>query len=726
MAGILPIGAPGAPPPAPPIFRFVGGPAPHDTWVIGMPAVPELEVLIDEPFAAWARGWVWTPHPAAPAQPTHLRCPYKFVEAVLHGCQRSEDDALLESGSFSRYDRPSQLSEVLLALTETGKLLMTTPLHDMRLILMACLGAAKNSRNDPRLMLTLAKTAQVQPAPANALLASRWPLLVKTRHLAPSASNNLINEMLMYWRCPERFTQAARVLGTSAFAILFESSRVRVETETPPLAAYLVVAAANFDTISENVGEELASLEVQPELIKFPLTLATVIKDIKWSHQYCLGLTPSVRQSAFVIRLPDMLIHFHECCSVFTDNSGVTSFGLRPFVQQLVQAHFSAAQDPFSVETFRELETRVAAVNQQMRLDASPPTSIAGVVLWHERYLTRLATAVKLEQRQNSTSVNSSSRVAGVQSQEFKCIAPIIEAAAAATVSPARNEQTTQTVMRSECKILIMFMWELVGGVAGFQVFNTLSLCRGHLDSYLGWCLSVDSTGHVPYCARGKVVPQWAVKATAKGRWFPADGLNLYNLCKAWEQMIAHRQWSEIPVEDWFLDNHVNRVFQKFGNRYFEGIGRSGVGRGSFLWVCDQGIELLDSKHARSCSPKEVTDLVQWWFRAALTEAGDAFADATRQDTDFSKPLRNEFLTDTGTGCISKLALRLKSLDKWEEFAENMPETVASLLSSAAVHNGGAAHISVGSPSLGHDPVVDFLRPSKRQKPTGSHTPCCP
>ena len=126
MAGILPIGAPGAPPPAPPIFRFVGGPAPHDTWVIGMPAVPELEVLIDEPFAAWARGWVWTPHPAAPAQPTHLRCPYKFVEAVLHGCQRSEDDALLESGSFSRYDRPSQLSEVLLALTETGKLLMTT------------------------------------------------------------------------------------------------------------------------------------------------------------------------------------------------------------------------------------------------------------------------------------------------------------------------------------------------------------------------------------------------------------------------------------------------------------------------------------------------------------------------------------------------------------------------------------------------------------------------
>ena len=107
MAGILPIGAPGAPPPAPPISRFVGGPALHDTWVIGMPAVPELEVLFDEPFAA-------------PAQPTHLRCLYKFVEAVLHGCQRSEDDALLESGSFSRYDRPSQLSEVLLALTETG------------------------------------------------------------------------------------------------------------------------------------------------------------------------------------------------------------------------------------------------------------------------------------------------------------------------------------------------------------------------------------------------------------------------------------------------------------------------------------------------------------------------------------------------------------------------------------------------------------------------------
>jgi hypothetical protein len=682
-----------------------------------MPAMPELEVLVDEPFAAWARGWIWTPHPAAPAQPTHLRCLYKFVEAVLHGCQRSEEDALLESGSFSRYDRPSQLSEVLLALTETGKLLMATPLDDIRLIMMACLKAAKNSRSDPRLLLTLAKTGQVQPAPANALLSSRWPLLVKTRHLAPSAANHLINEMVMYWRCAERFTQAARVLQTSAFSILFESSRVRVETETPPLAPYLQVQAVNFDTIAENVGEELASLEVQPELIKFPLTLATVLKDIKWSHQYCLGLVPSVRQSAFVIRLPDMLIHFHECGSVFTDNSGSTSFGLVPLVQQLVQAHFSTSQDPFSVETFRELEPRVAVINQQMHLDASPPTSIAGIVLWHERYLNRLATAHKLEQKQNSTSVNSSSKVAGVQSQEFKSIAPSIEATAAVAT---RSEQTTQMVMKSECKILIMFMWELVGGVSGFQVFNTLSVCRGHLDSYLGWCLSVDSTGHVPHCAKGKVVPQWAVKATSKGCWFPANGLNLYNLCKAWEQMIAHRQWSEIPVEEWFMDNHINRVFRKFGNRYFEGIGRAGVGRGSFLWVCDQGIELLDSRYARSCSPKEVTDLVQWWFRAALTEAGDAFADATRQDTDFSQPLRNEFLVDTGTGCINKLALRLKSLDKWEEFAANMPETVASLLSSAAVHNGGTAHMSVSPSSLGHDPVVDFLRPSKRQKPAGA------
>ena len=108
MAAPTAVPAPGVAAPPPPIFRFVGAPPPHDTWTLGMPTEPDLEVLIDEPFVAWARAWPWTPHPLPPGQPTHLRCPYKYVEAVLHGCQRSKEDALLDSGTFTRYGLPSQ------------------------------------------------------------------------------------------------------------------------------------------------------------------------------------------------------------------------------------------------------------------------------------------------------------------------------------------------------------------------------------------------------------------------------------------------------------------------------------------------------------------------------------------------------------------------------------------------------------------------------------------
>ena len=42
---LLAIPAPVMAAPPPPIFRFVGGAPPHDTWTVDMPAAPELEVL---------------------------------------------------------------------------------------------------------------------------------------------------------------------------------------------------------------------------------------------------------------------------------------------------------------------------------------------------------------------------------------------------------------------------------------------------------------------------------------------------------------------------------------------------------------------------------------------------------------------------------------------------------------------------------------------------------
>ena len=714
MAAPAAIPAPGvAAPPPPPIFRFVDGPPPHDTWTPGMPAEPDIEVLIDEPFAAWARAWPWTPHPLPPGQPTHLRCPYKCVEAVLHGCQRSEEDALLDSGTFTRYDLPSQLSEVLCALVETGRLVMHPPQTDMRLLLMSCCRAARIAYSDPRIMLALAKTGQVQAAPVNGPLASRWPLRVSTRNLVPSPSIHLLNEAVCLWRSPSRFTHASRALQNSAFSIVFEAARLSVVQATPLMAHILDVEAQNFETIAESVGQYLAALDTQPELLQFPTTIAKVLQDVTWTLQYCLGI-PSVRQAAFVLRMPSMMVHFSEIEFVFTDNLAGPSGGLVPLVKQIVLAHFSPAQDPFSVETFRELEPRVAETNLHLRLAADQPTSVSGKVLWHEQHKHRLTTALKDASKQSAT--NASSKVLGVQSSEFRDVSPIILAAAAQP--NASSDHLTQIVVKSECKILIMYMFRLTNAVNGFTEFTALSCHRGHLDSYFSWCMSCDEYGVVPQRAKGRLASGQLTSAGPKGLW--DREADLYNQCKAWEQMLANKPWTSIPYEDCYEDVAICRVMRKYGNRYLEGLGRAGVGNYSFIWMMDQGIELLESQASRSCPASEIIDLVKWWFRTALAEAGRLFADETQSDTDFSLPLHNTFLKNDGTGCISKLTNRLLSLKKWEAFAEDMPHTMAALL---APRNNSAYAPQPAALALSHNPVVQPLPPpSKKPRLTGNNT----
>ena len=712
MMAQLAIPAPVVAAPPPPIFRFVGGAPPHDTWTVGMPAAPDLEVLFDEPFAAWARACGWTPHPAPPAQPTHLRCPYSHVEVILHGCQRSEEAALLDSGAFTRYDLPSQLSEVLCALVETGKLVMHPPEGDLRLLLLKCCHAARIALSDPRLLLTIAKTGLVQLAPGNGPLASRWPLQVSTRDLVPAPAINLLNEAMCLWRSPARFTQASRALQTSSFHIVFEAARVRVEQDTPLMAHILVLQVQNFDTIAETVGQFLATLDIQPELIRFPSTVPRCLQDVTWAMQYCLG-TPMVRQSAFVLRLPDMLVHFPDCNSVFIDGYNVPSGGLVPLVKQLVLAHFTGAQDPFSVETFREMEPRVAAVNQHMVISADPPSTVSGKVLWHEQYKHRLVTAHKDLVKQHSS--NASSKVAAVQTKQFRDVSPCI--LAAASQEGASSDHITQLVVKSECKLLIMYMFKKTSGLAGFKEFTCMSPHRGHLDSYVAWCMSCDELGLVPQRARGRLASSTLVEAGRMGLWHP--NADLYNNCKAWEQMLAGRLWASVPMEEWYSDVAMLRVMRKYGNRYLEGFGRAGTGLYSFLWMMDQGIDLLESQSHRSCSTKEILDLVQWWISAALMEAGRQFADETQADADFSLPLRNTFLRDDGTGCISKLIQKKLSLDKWESFAEDMPQTMSALLSPHNSNN--AVPVNTSALSVHHNATVECLPAAKRPKLQGKH-----
>ena len=58
-----------------------------------------------------------------------------------------------------------------------------------------------------------------------------------------------------------------------------------------------------------------------------------------------------------------------------------------------------------------------------------------------------------------------------------------------------------------------------------------------------------------------------------------------------------------------------------------------------------------------------------------MQEAGELFKDKTKLDAEFSVPLRNVFLVDTPTGCMSALKDKLRSFNRWEAFADEMPTT---------------------------------------------------
>ena len=93
--------------------------------------------------------------------------------------------------------------------------------------------------------------------------------------------------------------------------------------------------------------------------------------------------------------------------------------------------------------------------------------------------------------------------------------------------------------------------------------------------------------------------------------------------------MLANKSWTSVPYEDCYEDVAICRVMWKYGNRYLEGLGRAGVGDYSFIWMMDQGIELLESQASRFCPASAITDLTKWWFRTALAKTGRLFADET-------------------------------------------------------------------------------------------------
>ena len=346
-----------AAPPAPPIFRFADGPPPNDVWAPGMDADPLLQVDADEPFAAYAACLPWTQHPPLPAQPTHMRCRYSWVHLVLHGCLHSTDVALLDQQrAFLRYDLPSKLSDVWLCVSAAMDL--DTPMIHTGKLIKVVLEAAKLCESDPRLLLSLADTAEAQDAPVNGLVASRWQLVITTRALVHKPEDSLFHEAWLLWRCRDRFTQAARAADVSPFRILSESARLKVESESALLAPFLAVAAPNFGTIATQVAAEMKSWTIPLEMLEFPDDPFLVLKDASQLQRYLSG-TDAERQAAFVARLDTVLVHYPAIHLVLLKHErGKDILSRGSLLQQLVGAHLPHSYDPFCVPTMEILNDR--------------------------------------------------------------------------------------------------------------------------------------------------------------------------------------------------------------------------------------------------------------------------------------------------------------------------------------------------------------------------------
>jgi hypothetical protein len=250
----------------------------------------------------------WTQHPPLPAQPTHMRCRYSWVHLVLHGCLHSTDAALLDQQrAFLRYDLPSKLSDVWLCVSAAMDL--DTPMVHTGKLIKVVLEAAKLCESDPRLLLSLADTAEAQDAPVNGLVASRWQLVITTRALVHKPEDSLFHEAWLLWRCRDRFTRAARAADVSPFRILSESARLKVDSESALLAPFLAVAARNFGTIATQVTAEMKSWTIPLEMLEFPDDPFLVLKDASQLQRYLSG-TDAERQAAFVARLDTVLVHY--------------------------------------------------------------------------------------------------------------------------------------------------------------------------------------------------------------------------------------------------------------------------------------------------------------------------------------------------------------------------------------------------------------------------------
>jgi hypothetical protein len=672
MAAAVPIVP--APVPPPSLFTFVGD-APH--WLTVMGSDPRVFTPADSVFAAATPCIPWVSVPAAPAAPTHLTCAYSDLEGLLHSCLRADEAALLNSAPTLRYTLPSKLSAVWDALVEQGFFDITQPRVHMSVLAADLLSAAAIASDDARLELVLADTRSVELRPGAIRVISDWSDTILTSLLQCEGDDSLrLEGLLMRSAAPRFMAGTANVGGRysahSPLRKLMEVARSHVAAD-PMLAPELKLTNSCLDLLALPVAQFWKEMLLPPQLVRFPVGPQANLLEVVATRNLVFG-NPEAQRRSVAGRLKEALLHFPSLAEVLVDQGFQPPQQLLSLLEQLSNALLPGT-NCLLVSSWGMLEHLMAAVAPDRLAVVLSPDSAASRVQFHCNATVKEAASVKLQSKEALSGGASSTRYAGVKSADFK--------AACLLLAPLLADPGTQytfvyqTVIMSGSRLLFMYLMGLAETVPGQDVMTSLSIFKGRMADYLGWCLAVDDLGCVPARGRDKRVEEGTLKALWSGDF--AGTLQLQNLSKTWEQALAGRNYQSLPASELYLDPLDLRALLKFGARLFSGIRRQGSGIGSFTWVVQTALDLLLSKPSATCDPADIDELVQWWMNAALSEAGRLFTAELRKDADFSCPLPDVFLS-RDANCITTLKERQDAHASFDQWSSTMPHTLRHLL----------------------------------------------
>jgi hypothetical protein len=667
-----PVGVPVIPVPmvTPSAFTFQGD---AKLWAPAMGGDPLIFAALDCVFVAVSPCLRWQPFPAAPAGQTHFTCAFSDLEGLLHSCAHTEDAALLSSAPTLRYTLPSALSAIWDALVEQGMFDISSPQSSLAVFAADLLLAANTAADDARMELSLADTRGVELRVGALRLASDWSDTILSSHLQDEGGGSLRREGLLLRAIAPRFLAAnGRYTPGSNLRKMMEVARAHM-AQDPVLALDLKVKDTCLHLLALPVAQFWKEVLLPPQLTLFPVGTQESFVELVSARNIAFGNVDEQKR-AIAGRLKAAMLHFPSLSEVLVDSGYQPPQQVAALLEQLTRSLLPGASFML-VSTWELMEPLVAANAADRRAAALIPDTAANRVQFHCTATTKEIEVSKLQRKEAVGGGSGSTRYAGVKTDEFRNASALL----LPLLADPETAYTTlyQTVVQSGSRLLFMYLAGLSETVPGHDILTSLSIHKGRMPGFLGWCMAVDDLGTVPSRGRDKHVEEGTVKALLAGDF--AGTLNLQNLAKTWEQALAGRSYQSLPPGECYLDPLDLNALKKYGGRLLSGIRRHGVGRGSFSWVVDTALELLLSKPSATCDPADLDSLVQWWMDAALTEAGRMFASELRKDADFATPLQDIFLP-ADASCLITLGERLEAHKTFDQWASAMPHTLQMLI----------------------------------------------